>query len=290
LFCPNCKLEYRAGFTRCADCDVDLVAALPKAAEAQEVGVHDLRSPSILRRGVSVSDAAVIRDALRAAGIRFNTRRASAEIVADGSASYEFWVNNEDRPNAQTVLESALEAADGEPLDSPRVLWGGSDRGFFDRLCSALDEEDIPYLKYEPFEARLSDGPARNPLEVSVGKSKYDVALEILTSISGDTESAGPVLPSNKPQEHPEATDAEGLDPDDLPAKDEDLDDDDRTAEVWSGSAADQAGVLKICLREVGIGSRVAKTASGIRLLVAEKDVTRSREIVREVIEAAAPE
>jgi hypothetical protein len=29
MFCPECKAEYRAGFTRCADCDVDLVEALP---------------------------------------------------------------------------------------------------------------------------------------------------------------------------------------------------------------------------------------------------------------------
>lgn len=31
MFCPECKAEYRAGFTRCADCDVDLVANLPEA-------------------------------------------------------------------------------------------------------------------------------------------------------------------------------------------------------------------------------------------------------------------
>lgn len=28
MFCPECKAEYRQGFTRCADCEVDLVAAL----------------------------------------------------------------------------------------------------------------------------------------------------------------------------------------------------------------------------------------------------------------------
>lgn len=32
MFCPQCKTEYRPGFTRCADCDVDLVADLPEAA------------------------------------------------------------------------------------------------------------------------------------------------------------------------------------------------------------------------------------------------------------------
>jgi len=31
MFCPECKAEYRPGFTRCADCDVDLVANLPEA-------------------------------------------------------------------------------------------------------------------------------------------------------------------------------------------------------------------------------------------------------------------
>ena len=29
MFCPECRVEYRPGFTRCADCDVDLVQELP---------------------------------------------------------------------------------------------------------------------------------------------------------------------------------------------------------------------------------------------------------------------
>lgn len=32
MICPQCKAEYRQGFTHCADCDVDLVWELPKAA------------------------------------------------------------------------------------------------------------------------------------------------------------------------------------------------------------------------------------------------------------------
>ena len=31
MFCPECKAEYRSGFTRCADCNVELVADLPEA-------------------------------------------------------------------------------------------------------------------------------------------------------------------------------------------------------------------------------------------------------------------
>ncbi len=29
MFCPRCRTEYRQGFTRCSDCDIDLVSTLP---------------------------------------------------------------------------------------------------------------------------------------------------------------------------------------------------------------------------------------------------------------------
>jgi hypothetical protein len=32
MVCPKCHAEYQPGFTRCSDCDVALVAALPEAA------------------------------------------------------------------------------------------------------------------------------------------------------------------------------------------------------------------------------------------------------------------
>ncbi len=33
MFCPTCKGEYREGFARCADCDVELVPELPPDIE-----------------------------------------------------------------------------------------------------------------------------------------------------------------------------------------------------------------------------------------------------------------
>ena len=39
MFCPRCKAEYRKGFSRCADCEVDLVYELPKQAiELRQTG------------------------------------------------------------------------------------------------------------------------------------------------------------------------------------------------------------------------------------------------------------
>jgi hypothetical protein len=31
MFCPHCRQEYRPGFTRCSDCDVDLVSELSES-------------------------------------------------------------------------------------------------------------------------------------------------------------------------------------------------------------------------------------------------------------------
>ena len=41
MFCPECGAEYRSDFTHCADCDVDLVAELPKLEP--ETNLTDLK-------------------------------------------------------------------------------------------------------------------------------------------------------------------------------------------------------------------------------------------------------
>ena len=41
-FCPNCKCEYRPGFVRCSDCDVELVESLSEENEQLNRGKLDL--------------------------------------------------------------------------------------------------------------------------------------------------------------------------------------------------------------------------------------------------------
>ena len=36
MFCPECRAEYRPGFTRCSDCDIDLVSELFESDIAAE--------------------------------------------------------------------------------------------------------------------------------------------------------------------------------------------------------------------------------------------------------------
>jgi hypothetical protein len=44
MFCPNCRSEYRAGFTWCKDCDVVLVAELKPEEEPEFVDLVEVLS------------------------------------------------------------------------------------------------------------------------------------------------------------------------------------------------------------------------------------------------------
>lgn len=60
--------------------------------------------------------------------------------------------------------------------------------------------------------------------------------------------------------------------------------------ELWSGDDAALADLLEACLRENRIGvRRESSAANDVRLIVMPADETASREIVREVLEAAPP-
>jgi hypothetical protein len=46
MFCPQCKAEYRPGFTRCADCDVELANDPPEYALAGQAPAADPGDPN----------------------------------------------------------------------------------------------------------------------------------------------------------------------------------------------------------------------------------------------------
>lgn len=46
MICPQCNVEYRAGFTRCADCDVELVNDAPHFALAAQAAAADPGDPN----------------------------------------------------------------------------------------------------------------------------------------------------------------------------------------------------------------------------------------------------
>jgi len=77
MFCPKCKAEYREGFTHCLDCDVDLVASLPKEEElaeneniVEEENENDITFIPVLST-YNLGDIALIKSILDDQGIEY---------------------------------------------------------------------------------------------------------------------------------------------------------------------------------------------------------------------------
>jgi hypothetical protein len=85
MFCPKCKAEYREGFSRCADCNVDLVPELPieqeqhtkpeqyteyKYIDLVNIVTYPSRHEAELVKGLLSANGidAVVKDGLEAAG------------------------------------------------------------------------------------------------------------------------------------------------------------------------------------------------------------------------------
>src|SRR5713226_10112337 len=115
MLCPACGSEYRDGFVRCADCDVDLVSDLPPApgderSQIQLVEVFETGDPNVM---------SVLESLLQDAGIDFTT---SSETAKDlyvggrfgGSFSFgpvRFFVRLEDAAAARDMIANLNEEA-----------------------------------------------------------------------------------------------------------------------------------------------------------------------------------
>ena len=65
MYCPQCRAEYRAGFSTCSDCDVPLVETLPPEPE------HLTGPFTVVFESADVSLIPVVESLLDSAGIPF---------------------------------------------------------------------------------------------------------------------------------------------------------------------------------------------------------------------------
>lgn len=97
MFCPECRDEYRPGFTRCATCDVDLVesshAVAPKETSPIVAEVATEEPTANFCGFLTLDEARQARDTIRAAKlpveilIRDAPRSAAGEPVTE-----EYWL------------------------------------------------------------------------------------------------------------------------------------------------------------------------------------------------------
>lgn len=74
MFCPQCRSEYREGFTRCENCDVPLVAMLPPEpgdpSDRDLVTVFETGDPGLLAMAHSILDEAAVPYLTQGEGIQ----------------------------------------------------------------------------------------------------------------------------------------------------------------------------------------------------------------------------
>jgi hypothetical protein len=145
MFCPDCKAEYRRGFTHCVDCDVDLVEELPRAAiELRRIGEGgEYRVPGgpgdrnedpfcSFWKGNDLRVHAELCGILEEAGIPHHTvYRRDPLFNLCNYAAYEVGVPFSMYQRAEAVVKEAYAAQEGMNVGSPpirpRVLPQGSE-------------------------------------------------------------------------------------------------------------------------------------------------------------------
>jgi hypothetical protein len=104
MICPECGCEYREGFTRCSDCDIDLVEPLAEEPEMQLVRVYEGANPALLP---------LVESLLNEAEIDFMKRGEPLQDIIAGGRLFggnlvvgpvEFWVSTENAEQARELL------------------------------------------------------------------------------------------------------------------------------------------------------------------------------------------
>jgi hypothetical protein len=126
MFCPQCKAEYRQGFTRCADCDVELVENYADAVR------HPLAKKAVASEKYGTrlwggSDPYFYMELLWSL---WNKKVAcygapenppvpkamkGSEFGGSDPGGFEVWVSEEDLPLAKWILDSATEEFEKNP-------------------------------------------------------------------------------------------------------------------------------------------------------------------------------
>ena len=111
MFCPRCKAEYRRGFTRCSDCDVELVDQLPPDPP---LNVEPQAELVVVRTYLNGLDAGLGKSVLEAAGIESVIRsddsgRLSPAVLRRG---VELLVRSEDADDADKILSTEVTDAE----------------------------------------------------------------------------------------------------------------------------------------------------------------------------------
>ncbi len=115
MFCPQCRVEYREGFTECSDCHVALVSDLPPKPQREP----DIEYVTVLEAG-NPATLAVAKSLLQAAEIDYLAMGEQLQdIIAGGRLGLGFnpvtgpvriMARREDEDEARELLRDLMES------------------------------------------------------------------------------------------------------------------------------------------------------------------------------------
>ena len=115
MFCPECRAEYRPGFTRCSDCGVALVERLEET-EIRSNSPEISGTPELLWTGTDTQTRDEIIDALETANISCHTRTDKVGSLPGWSRQvYAIFTHARDHRAASAALEDAARHRDAAP-------------------------------------------------------------------------------------------------------------------------------------------------------------------------------
>lgn len=102
MFCPKCGYEYRAGITRCPDCDVELVERPPVPPENADVEYVEYVE---LLETYNPADIALIKSILDGEGITYYFHGEHFMYVRPLAEPARLMVDTEEADRAEELLE-----------------------------------------------------------------------------------------------------------------------------------------------------------------------------------------
>jgi hypothetical protein len=144
MFCPNCKAEYRVGFTECSDCQVPLVEKLPDdSADAKARAVVDASNVVKLWEGSDAGAFEALGAELKAANIRHEDLQGAGRLWGGGSLyPFAIWIEKTDEEAAREILANVCgeaDASNAEGADDSSRGAEGENAG----QGTELEEEDL---------------------------------------------------------------------------------------------------------------------------------------------------
>jgi hypothetical protein len=119
MFCPQCKSEYRPGFTRCVDCDVALVEKLPEPDPATGTERSDSQLQPVWN-GPDQGECTYICTLLEQSGIPYKMFQGKEQFWKPADEAYWVAVPSELADRAKQIIGATVDAG-GQALESAEL-------------------------------------------------------------------------------------------------------------------------------------------------------------------------